>query len=66
MAENLQKSNKKGVEPLAKIIQQKIFSWKDVEVSGELERLKMVIEATPDDELGIGSGKEKGGGMIIR
>lgn len=36
---------------MAKIIQQKIFSWKDVEASGELERLKMVIEALPDDEL---------------
>ena len=36
---------------MAKIIQQKIFSWKDVEASGELERLKMVIETMPDDEL---------------
>jgi hypothetical protein len=36
---------------LAKIIQQKIFSWKDVERSGELERLKMVIEVIPDDGL---------------
>ena len=36
---------------MAKIIQQKIFSWKDVEGGGELERLKMVIEAMPDDEL---------------
>ena len=36
---------------MAKIIQQKIFSWKDVEASGELERLRMVIEAIPDDEL---------------
>ena len=36
---------------MAKIIQQKIFSWKDVEASGELERLKMVMEAIPDGEL---------------
>lgn len=36
---------------MAKIIQQKIFSWKDVEESGELDRLKMVIEALPDDAL---------------
>jgi Transposase DDE domain len=36
---------------LAQIIQQKIFSWKDVEGSGELERLRMVIEALPDDAL---------------
>lgn len=36
---------------MAKIIQQKIFSWKDVEASSELERLRMVIEAMPDDEL---------------
>jgi len=36
---------------LARIIQQKIFSWKDVEASGELERLKMVTEAIPDDKL---------------
>jgi hypothetical protein len=36
---------------LAKIIQQKVFSWKDVEASGELERLRMAIEAMPDDEL---------------
>ncbi len=36
---------------MAKIIQQKIFRWKDVEASGELDRLKMVIEAMPDDEL---------------
>lgn len=36
---------------MAKIIQQKIFSWKDVEASGELDRLKMVIEVMPDDKL---------------
>lgn len=36
---------------MAKIIQQKIFSWKDVEASGELERVRMVIEVIPDDEL---------------
>ncbi len=36
---------------MAKIIQQKIFSWKDVEASGELERLTMVMEALPDDDL---------------
>ncbi len=36
---------------MAKIIQQKIFRWKDVEESGELERLRMVIEALPDDAL---------------
>jgi hypothetical protein len=45
------KTNKKGAAPLAKIIQQKIFSWKNVDASGELERLKMVIEAIPDDRL---------------
>jgi len=44
-------TNKKGAAPLAKIIQQKIFSLKDVEASGELERLRMVIEVMPDDEL---------------
>jgi len=43
--------HKKGAAPLAKIIQQKIFSWEDVEASGELERLRMVIEALDDDEL---------------
>jgi hypothetical protein len=43
--------NKKGAVPMARIIQQKIFSWKDVEASGELERLKMVTEAIPDDRL---------------
>lgn len=36
---------------MAKIIQQKIFSWEEVEMSGELERLKMVIETMPDEEL---------------
>ena len=43
---------------MAKIIQQKIFSWKvvdstlrDVEASGELERLRMAIEAIPDNDL---------------
>ena len=36
---------------MAKIIQQKIFRWQDVDESGELERLRMVIEAIPDDEL---------------
>jgi hypothetical protein len=36
---------------MAKIIQQKIFSWKDIEGSGELERLTMVMETLPDDEL---------------
>lgn len=45
------KTNKKGDIPLAKIIQQKIFSWKDVETSKELERLKMVIEVIPDEGL---------------
>ena len=43
--------NKKGAAPMSKIIQQKIFSWKDVEASGELERLRMVIEVMPDEEL---------------
>ena len=36
---------------MAKIIQQKIFRWQDVDESGELERLRMVIEAIPDEEL---------------
>ena len=36
---------------MARIIQQKILSWQDVEASGELERLRMVVEAIPDDEL---------------
>jgi Transposase DDE domain/Transposase domain (DUF772) len=36
---------------MAIIIQQKLFSWKDVDLSGELERLKMVIETIPDEEL---------------
>jgi len=36
---------------MARIIHQKIFRWKDVEGSGELERLKMVVEAIPDDRL---------------
>ena len=36
---------------MAIIIQQKLFNWKDVEISGELERLKMVIETIPDEEL---------------
>lgn len=44
-------TNKKGDVPLAKIIQQKIFSWKDVEKSSEIERLRMVIEEIPDEEL---------------
>ena len=36
---------------MAHIIQQTLFSWKDVERSGELERLRMVIEVLPDDDL---------------
>lgn len=36
---------------MAKIIQQKIFSWKDVEKSSEIERLRMVTEEIPDEEL---------------
>ncbi|MEW5806156.1 MAG: transposase [Acidobacteriota bacterium] len=36
---------------MAKIIQQKIFRWQDVETSGELERLTMVLEVLPDEEL---------------
>ena len=36
---------------MAIIIQQKLFSWKDVDLSGELERLKMVMETMPDEEL---------------
>jgi len=36
---------------MARIIQQRVFSWKHVEASGELERLKMVIEAIPDEKL---------------
>lgn len=35
---------------MARIIQQKIFSWKNVDKSGEIERLKMVIEAIPDED----------------
>jgi len=44
----LRRIHKKGAVPMARIIQQRIFSWKDVEASGELERLRMVIEAIPD------------------
>lgn len=36
---------------MARIIHQKIFSWKNVDKSGEIERLKMVIEAIPDEGL---------------
>jgi hypothetical protein len=36
---------------MAKIIQQKIFRWKDVDRSSEIERLQMVIEEMPDEEL---------------
>ena len=36
---------------MSKIIQQKIFSWKNVEKSREIERLMMVIETMPDEEL---------------
>lgn len=36
---------------MSKIIQQKIFSWKDVDKSSEIGRLKVVIEEMPDEEL---------------
>jgi len=36
---------------MARIIQQKIFRWKDVEQSSELQRLRMVMEVMPDEEL---------------
>jgi hypothetical protein len=45
------KQTRKELAPMAKIIQQKIFRWEDVEASGELERLKMVLEVMPDEEL---------------
>lgn len=46
---------------MAIIIQQKLFSWKDVDLSGELERLKMVIETMPDEELMLDLEEERKG-----
>lgn len=46
---------------MARIIQQKVFSWKDVERSGELERLRMVMEVIPDEELMRGLEAERKG-----
>lgn len=46
---------------MARIIQQKVFNWKNVERSGELERLKMVIEVIPDDDLMKGLEAERKG-----
>ena len=33
------------------IIQQNLFNWKQLEVASDLERLEMVLEAIPDEEL---------------
>lgn len=36
---------------MARIAQIKLFSWREVEVSSDLDRLKMVLEVIPDEEL---------------
>ena len=36
---------------MATIIQQKLFSWEEINLIGDLERLKLVLETLPDEEL---------------
>ena len=36
---------------MARVYQQSLFSWKDVEDLGDLERLKLVVESMPDQKL---------------
>ncbi len=36
---------------MAIILQKSLFSWEDVEELGDLERLGLVLETTPDEEL---------------
>jgi hypothetical protein len=51
--EVLQQQNprQKGGSPMAIIRQQKLFGWEEIEELGDLERLRLVIEHMPDEEL---------------
>lgn len=44
-------NNKQGDETLAEIIQRNIFSWQDIEAKSDLEILKLVLGALPDEPL---------------
>jgi len=47
---------------MAIIPQQNLFSWEEIEELGDLERLKLVLEYLPDEELMRHMEKERGGG----
>jgi hypothetical protein len=46
-----QNPRQKGRSPIAIIPQQKLFGWEEIEELGDLERLRLVIEHMPDEEL---------------
>ena len=47
---------------MAIIHQQQLFSWKDVENLGDLERLRLVLSALPDEPLMQKLESERGNG----
>jgi Transposase DDE domain/Transposase domain (DUF772) len=48
--------------PMAIIYQKSLFSWKDVNELGDLERLKLVVESMPDEKLMCKLEQERGHG----
>jgi Transposase domain (DUF772) len=47
---------------MAKVYQKSLFSWKDIDHIGDLERLKLVIEYLPDQKLVYVLQKQRGNG----
>jgi hypothetical protein len=48
---NSQIHKRKGVSHMAIVPQQTLFVWSEIENLGDLERLRLVIEYMPDEEL---------------
>ena len=59
---NNQNTPKKGVSPMSIIPQQTLFVWDEIENLGDLERLRLVIEYMPDEELMQKLEKQRGKG----
>lgn len=49
-------------ESMAKYIQHNLFTWQEIEVSSDLDRLKLVLDVIPDEKLMVHLEKDRGHG----
>jgi len=47
---------------MAIIPQRRLFGWNEIDERGDLERLRLVLEYMPDEELMVGLENERAGG----